>query len=74
MNYFFFKISNKFNILLKLYSVLSYSHKKEFLYLFFLLLIGVFFEALSIGLIIPLLILLTNNNSENFEFIAQYLL
>ena len=57
MNNFFLKISYKFNIVLKLYSLLSYSQKKKIFYLFFLLLIGVFLEALSIGLIIPVLIL-----------------
>ena len=72
MNNFFSKISHKFNIILKLFRVLSYSDRIKFFYLFFLLLIGVFFEALSIGLIIPLLILLTNSNSESFEFVEYF--
>ena len=72
MNNFFLKISYKFDILLKLYTLLSYSKKKQFLYMFFLLLIGVFFETLSIGLIIPMLILLTKNNSGDFGFIDNF--
>ena len=69
MNNIILNIKNRFELILKLFSLLSTYQKKKSLYLFFLLLIGVFFETLSIGLIIPVLVLLTNQNNESFEFI-----
>lgn len=49
----------------KFFYLLNNSQKKQLIYLFFLLLIGMFFEVLGIGILIPILSLLMDSNIGN---------
>ncbi len=49
----------------KIKKVLNPKQKKNLIFIFFLILIGVFLEVMGIGMIIPLMNVLVNNNLEN---------
>tara|TARA_B100001057_G_scaffold441050_1_gene475373 strand:+ start:580 stop:2310 length:1731 start_codon:yes stop_codon:yes gene_type:complete len=58
----------------KFFSILSKKNKTESLILLVLILLGVFFEMLSIGLLLPILTTLTNSENTqfmNFNFIFE---
>ena len=52
-------------ILKKIEKVLTNTQKKNLIFIFFLIIVGVFFEVLGIGMIIPLMNVLINNNLES---------
>ncbi|MAU63806.1 MAG: ATPase [Flavobacteriaceae bacterium] len=58
----------------KLFYILPKSKKNKLIYLFFLLLIGMAFEMLGLGLLIPALTLMLNANiEEDYPFISPFL-
>lgn len=58
----------------KLLYLVPKSMKKKIIYLFFLLLIGMAFEMLGLGLLIPALTLMLNSNlEEEYPFISPFL-
>ena len=58
------------NSYIKIWQILDSNYKKKALLLLLLMLIGVFLETLSIGLIIPLVsIILDSQNDISYEFI-----
>jgi len=62
------------NFFKKLFYLLPLSKKKQLLVLSFLLLIGMFFEMLGLGLLIPTLTIILNTNLEqDYPFISPYL-
>ena len=62
------------NLYIKIWEILDNSYKKRALVLLLLMLIGVFLETLSIGLIIPLVsIILDSQNNFSYEYIENLL-
>jgi len=62
------------NFFNKVLYIIPQSKKKKLIYLFFLLLIGMAFEMLGLGLLIPALSLLLNSNiEEDYPFISPFL-
>tara|TARA_B100000963_G_scaffold109706_1_gene95487 strand:+ start:2654 stop:4408 length:1755 start_codon:yes stop_codon:yes gene_type:complete len=63
-----------FKLILKSHKLLDFEEKKKFYILFFLILVGFILEAASIGSIIPLLILLSENDSFfKIYFIEEFI-
>ena len=56
----------------KIFSILTYKQRVGLFYLFFLMIIGALFELVGIGLVIPLLNLLTNDINSSEIFIFNY--
>ena len=58
-------MNNRYNIFKKLNFLLTNKQKKKLYLLFFLLIIGMFLEMLSIGILVPLLGLMVNSDMTN---------
>jgi len=58
-------MNNKYNIIKKLNFLLTNKQKKKLYLLFFLLIMGMFLEMLSIGILVPLLGLMVNSDMTN---------
>ena len=67
------KINKHFAFLVKLQSIINYKQKKQLLFLFIMMLIGMIFEMLGLGILIPILGYMSNPSSlEGYQFLRKY--